>query len=392
MAVLEEEYGHIRDEILYNLDMEDGATRDLLALYFDADTTSAELAAFYKKHNFEKLSYQCVWLLVRLSFQMHYEGVPAELLPRVKGAVRKFAVENGVMLCELAGILSVFNRIGLDVLLLKGAAMKVHYDPTGIRVMGDIDFLVHPHDLEKAFSVLKERGFHVESYSSHHITCRKGTVLMELHRVCIHENILKGDPPSIWNTAKEISWRGKKVFVPCPEVMLMILLVHISEDARSVYFRERIGSLIKWVVDARFFIDKYLLDWELFVKIVRENDLNMNIRLMLDMLNQLYPGMIDEKILNAFPVTRKDMDNQRKLRVYATCWNRMMDAKEADKRLLYYWRGFFCMWHRSRFMGKHDSLLEDIIEFPHFLDVWSGQKGLWRFVNEKLHNRKKSKK
>lgn len=48
MAVLEEEYGHIRDEILYNLDMEDGATRDLLALYFDADTTSAELAAFYK--------------------------------------------------------------------------------------------------------------------------------------------------------------------------------------------------------------------------------------------------------------------------------------------------------------------------------------------------------
>ena len=105
------------------------------------------LRAFFAKYDIERLPFQCVWLISKLARRLHYEGIPEEQLPRIKGIIRKFAVKNGIALSKLPGILGAFNENNVDAMLLNGTAMKVSYEPEETRYQSDIDILVHPGSL-----------------------------------------------------------------------------------------------------------------------------------------------------------------------------------------------------------------------------------------------------
>ncbi|WLE99253.1 MAG: nucleotidyltransferase family protein [Candidatus Electrothrix communis] len=85
---------------------------------------------------------------------------------------------NAIRMRSLSEILQHFDQIGIEVLVLKGAALaNTVYPQAGLRPMRDIDLLVRPHDALQAQTALAELGFKaplgLSSYlpsNHHHLT------------------------------------------------------------------------------------------------------------------------------------------------------------------------------------------------------------------------------
>ncbi len=51
------------------------------------------------------------------------------------------------------------NEHNIDMVILKGAAASIYYPRPDLRVMGDIDFFVHPQKFQKTYQILLENGY-----------------------------------------------------------------------------------------------------------------------------------------------------------------------------------------------------------------------------------------
>ncbi len=62
---------------------------------------------------------------------------------------------------QLKEIVSILNSADIEPLLLKGSASLVEndYEHIGIRFLSDIDFMVHPEQIEKAYELLIDAGY-----------------------------------------------------------------------------------------------------------------------------------------------------------------------------------------------------------------------------------------
>ena len=102
----------------------------------------------------------------------------------------------------------------------------------------------------------------------------------------------------------------------------------------------------------------------------------MHARLMLDVLNQLYPGAAPENVLEGLRYTGKDIDNVQKLVSYFVSKNKMADSRNRGNRAGYYYNGVISLWHLNCYYGNRSSLLSSIIDFPQFIAVWNNHKGI----------------
>ena len=373
---MKEEYGKLRSAILDNLGIDHTVTGDLLNLYFSKNTTPDSLAAFFAKYDIELLEYQCVWLVSKLASQLHYAGVPKEQLPRIKGVVKRFTVENGRSFCELPGVLEAFNKADIAVMLLNGTAMKVFYEPTETRYQNGIDLLVHPGDVKKAGFILEEQGFILHGASWEQRFYQKNDVRVILHSTSLHGDDLTDDLADIWRQSREITWQGKKVFVPCPEVMLLILLVQGLEDCCLRISDCQANRFVSDFLDIKFFLADTSLDWDRFIKLAPKSRTTLQARLMLDILNRLYLGTAPEEVVNALPFTDKDIANVQRLISYNVAKKQAINARNRRNRMAYYYNGVAALWNLNCYYGNSSSLLSDIIDFPKFITEWNNNRGI----------------
>jgi hypothetical protein len=105
---------------------------------------------------------------------------------------------NEQILRQLKEIVSTFHSAGVELLLLKGIASLVEqeYEHIGIRYLSDIDLLVHPEDVEKAYALLIAAGYKkvdlpYRIHPSHHhlwpLEKDGMPAMLELHRRAVNE-------------------------------------------------------------------------------------------------------------------------------------------------------------------------------------------------------------
>ena len=395
---MKETYDRLRATVLENLGIDHTATSDLLKLYFSKNTAdskppfSAEnrapdsLAAFFSKYDIELLEYQCVWLLSKLASRLHYAGVPKEQLPRIKGVVKRFTVENGRYFCVLPSVLEAFNKADVAVMLLNGAAMKVFYEPAETCYQNDIGMLVHAGDIKKTEALLEKQGFRLQGTFWEQSVYQKNYIRVVVHSTWLRANVLTGDKAEIWQYSREIGWVGKKAFVPCPEMMLLILLVQGLEacciriqDAQNNYF-------VNCFLDSKFFLDSSTLDWNKFVELTKKCRLMLHARLMLDILNRLYPGSAPEDVLDALRLTNKDVANVQRLVSYNIAKKQVTDAKARHDRLDYFYNGVVALWELNCYYGNRSSLVSNISDFSRFIGVWNGKRGIKGLLTRFVHS------
>lgn len=143
---------------------------------------------------------------------------------------------------RLVEALGVLEEAGIDVLLLKGAALAHHrYPHFTERPMGDLDLLVAPGEAERAWSLLR-RGrwswdagaYPEENYGAMHhlppLTEEGGRGA----RIEIHRGVL---PPGhgyrfgaddLWRGAREVRIEGRRARVPRPVPHALHLCLHFA--------------------------------------------------------------------------------------------------------------------------------------------------------------------
>lgn len=77
---------------------------------------------------------------------------------------------------------SLMTKNNIPYCILKGAAAAFYYSEPLLRGMGDVDFYVHPDDIDRAMEVFVAEGFERKDKNHlYHIVLRKGDIHFEMH-------------------------------------------------------------------------------------------------------------------------------------------------------------------------------------------------------------------
>ncbi len=170
------------------------------------------------------------------------------LVERLAPAYYETLAHNTVLLQELERILAAFEKAGIAVLVLKGAALaQTVYEDIGLRPMNDIDLLVQPSTASLAQGILETAGYGSTAPEifkgfnrnlSSHIHLGKGDT-KEIY-VELHWNLFSGrwdrrEPPPdwFWESRKPLVAAGgdtshPNAFAMGTEAALLYLSAHLT--------------------------------------------------------------------------------------------------------------------------------------------------------------------
>ncbi len=123
------------------------------------------------------------------------DSIPEWWRERCRAAYHETGILNTLRLQELKTLLSDFRTAGLDVILLKGAALiELVYGNPALRPMVDLDFLVRREDVDVALAVFDRREYR----KSGNEIARGSTLAYE------NEALLQKESPYGWQV--ELHW------------------------------------------------------------------------------------------------------------------------------------------------------------------------------------------
>lgn len=119
----------------------------------------------------------CEWVLEHVS-------VPGNIRSRwVQSRIRQVALFYR-LLQEQSELCQLMKDHGIPMVIMKGMASAMYYPDPSVRSMGDIDFLVHEADYQRAFQVMKDNGYQPmdeRDNTEHHFVLKKDGIVYELH-------------------------------------------------------------------------------------------------------------------------------------------------------------------------------------------------------------------
>jgi len=193
---------------------------------------------------------------------------PKDAFRELQGLYLRHQHANRVRGQVLAQILDAYRNAGIEVLVLKGAALAhISYPQPGLRPMRDIDLLVRKSQMWQAQSVLEELGFNAPQRfpgkeAHHHLAVAGKQVEGFQVSVEVHHNLfLERIKQSM--SFEELSTDPLPFTLPSGiqartlgyEDMLWHICLHIAQISQS--FR------LIWVVDVVGFAEKFVteIDW-----------------------------------------------------------------------------------------------------------------------------------
>ena len=170
---------------------------------------------------------------------------------------------NAFHLTGAEEVISLLNRAGIKVVLLKGLALELTlYGNSGLRQMTDIDLLISRRDFLKARDILLHNGydslpvksgFHkpIMEWTGKHLP----TLMKNGLSVDIHLELFPGKKNNLTSkvieTAREIRVERETAYVPDPELFFLYLLRHL-------YFHElNDESQLRLYADLVLMAEKY---------------------------------------------------------------------------------------------------------------------------------------
>lgn len=114
----------------------------------------------------------------------NYKNLPIgeELKEKIRSLLLKYAISNAACFRDHTYLHNLMQKNGIKYCAVKGAASAAFYPDPIQRSMGDVDFYVHPDDINRALEVFRAEGFEIDS-NNHpcHIVMRKGKSHFEMH-------------------------------------------------------------------------------------------------------------------------------------------------------------------------------------------------------------------
>ena len=171
------------------------------------------------------------------------KSVPADILANLKNMYYGTLVQNALLYNELSNILNVFNELGIDVVVLKGAFLaEVIYKNIGLRPMCDIDLLIKIEDLQRAKMGMAKLGYlHIFPSKLHENWCTTWSEELQFadktkkFSIELHWDIqpvqshFKIDINKLWENVKPVKINGIESLMLAPEDNLLHLCLHLDK-------------------------------------------------------------------------------------------------------------------------------------------------------------------
>jgi hypothetical protein len=222
----------------------------------------------------------------------------SSMLPRIQGIERANWSRSQLAIGEAGFGLRALDAASVDMLVIKGATRSASGDASARgRMLNDVDIVVRPDDMKKAFEILTDDGWRPAGsgsviYQSSRLKHAVGINLvrgrfgnLDLHRTPFHPPYeLIGDDASIWERSEAGSLANATVQVPCATDAIAISMAHGALDAHKSS---------DWLADIASGIDKGV-DWALLETIVDRGRLHAAAAIAL--------GYVGERLERTVPV------------------------------------------------------------------------------------------
>jgi hypothetical protein len=198
--------------------------------------------------------------------------------------------QNRLMAAELAALLTVLAREGIDAIPYKGPALAEElYGDVGLRQFGDLDILVAPGSVLRAKSLLETRGYTSEfpltpatEQAFLHASAQYHFAMARVDRSVVVELHWRIDP----DIAIEPGERSARAF--SPDELLLVLLIHGSKHR---------WSSLGWVVDVAEALRRGKLDWASIEARARSLRCERRVALGLLLANRLLQAPVPADVL-----------------------------------------------------------------------------------------------
>jgi len=255
--------------------------------------------------------------LIYLNFRKidsELDVIPNQVLLRLKSAYYSNLRYNTLLFRELKKILDAFKSEGIQVIVLKGAALaELIYKNIALRPMSDIDILVKRKDLPTVDRILSQLQYssssytppssqwHVKGWVEHippYVKIDDITIRVEIHLdIATHyeANIRAIDSSRAWENALPATIAGiDNVLVLPLEELLIRLCLHASKHIYS----GREGILMWWCDIAE--VEKSYrgkIDWEYITRISKEYRIQAPVYHSLNFAREWLDAVIPENVL-----------------------------------------------------------------------------------------------
>ena len=237
------------------------------------------------------------------------ESVPVEILSGLKAEFRKNSLRNLAFQQELNRIAEAFEADGIPLIILKGGFLvRAVYAAAGLRVLGDLDFLVRVDDLARAAGLIETLGYESEvpmtaewaKVSKHlPVYSRKGgTEKVEIHWSIVRPGrVERFDVGEFWGRAIPAGLNDTALLALSPEDLLLHLCYHNA-------ISHNLGFALRPYCDLQAVIEKFRLelDWDQVVERALRwqwgRGVYMSLRLARDLVGARVPTHVLDRLVS----------------------------------------------------------------------------------------------
>jgi hypothetical protein len=234
----------------------------------DEDLAAAAWRDFEAAADFDRLTAGEMRLIGLAAKRLARLAPKSPMRARIGGIERANWSRSQLAIGEAGSGLRQLAAASIDVLLIKGAARSALGGPAARgRIVNDIDVVVRPEEIAKAFELLidddwQPAGSGTVSYHRALLPDVIGINLvrgqfgnLDLHRTPFHPPYASiGDDAAIWSRAAVVAIAGTNAHVPSPTDFATIAIAHGSLDAHKSS---------DWLADVADCVDRGI-DWDLF--------------------------------------------------------------------------------------------------------------------------------
>ena len=279
--------------------------QELLDVLFLPNSDATLLWGQWKQH--EDIDYlePGIYELLPVLYRRLHKLLPDDAwMTRMRGVYKKVWTSNATTLRRVLGAVQSLERSDVDVMFIKGMGLLSDYNgDLGLRMMSDVDLLVHRDDVERANDILISDNWIPCPGANRELIVRKITrelhgwgfvkdqIQIDLHWNWSHRDLGQIDDESIWKTARWELMLGYQCLTPCATDKLLLALLH--------GIRPQHGRKALWVIDAMQIMNKELDDrqWAAFSEKVCKFDFQTVVFRTLGYLKNRYEAPIPSDLI-----------------------------------------------------------------------------------------------
>ena len=265
----------------------------------------------------EARSLEIIHLLWWAFKDLDLSSIPQDITGQLKFDYKQNFARNVVLSDRLAWLCRTFEENAIPFVPVKGLILAAQTFPSdALRSLCDLDVLIQPENLHKAFQILSKQGLSLVGRDSlfdvdldkhrdvQFVGSLKGfDYVLELHWK-FKDTFLRLEQDVVWNNLVDYEWNGQRLLAFSPELTLIHLIHHLHYQ----------GFTLKILMDVAATLKTYesSLDWDKVLKLSNNFKMRWCVYLALEcacrLIDQSYPdGALDLK--SEFQKHRKWMLN-----------------------------------------------------------------------------------